>query len=366
MRDRAERHREADVLGHEFDLDLAEPDFAGERMVAAIAALRGIAERQQEAFVGARQVLQAQVAIGRKAQRLAREVADRRVGIDSRRGFDQTVAAENVGDARHRRRSGIRRRRLFGRRILGQLRIEQPMGVVEGRPEDLAARNILEGRGDPPANLHRAGVDRLGGAEPRQGGAKGAHQEDRLDHVAARLLDRQRRQFAVIQRAFGHDPIDAEAQLFGDLRQRHFRNVAIAAALMRQQPMGVLDGALASLDGDIHRYSPSSATSRVVRGIATTASSATSTTSTPRGNSVALIASRANRSSGAIVACNTAVPSMPGPRQFERQPFAQALDLQDQRGRPIGIFVGAEREAIERGKLGGIADQRETRRSRNR
>ena len=44
----------------------------------------------------------------------------------------------------------------------------------------------------------------------------------------------------------------ARRELPGDLVQRHLGNVAIAAALMRQQPMGVLDGALASLDGDIH------------------------------------------------------------------------------------------------------------------
>jgi hypothetical protein len=40
----------------------------------------------------------------------------------------------------------------------------------------------------------RAGVDRNAGAEAGQRGAIGAQQEDRLDQVAARLLDRQRRQ----------------------------------------------------------------------------------------------------------------------------------------------------------------------------
>ncbi len=110
----AERHREAELLGHELDLDLAEPDFAGEGMVAAIAALRRVAERQQEALVAARQVLQAQVAVGRKAQRLARQIADRRIGLRLRRRLDQTVAAEKIGHARHRRRrSAVRRRGRF-------------------------------------------------------------------------------------------------------------------------------------------------------------------------------------------------------------------------------------------------------------
>ena len=41
-------------------------------------------------------------------------------------------------------------------------------------------------------------------------------------------------------------------KLLGDLRQRELGNVAVAAPLMRQQPMGVLDGAFASFDGNIH------------------------------------------------------------------------------------------------------------------
>ena len=80
-RDRAERHGEADIFGQELDLDLAEADFAGEWMVAAVAALGRIAEREQKAFVGAREILQAQIAVGGKAQRLAREIADRRIRI---------------------------------------------------------------------------------------------------------------------------------------------------------------------------------------------------------------------------------------------------------------------------------------------
>ncbi len=126
------------------------------------------------------------------------------------------------------------------------------MGVIEGGPKNLATRNILEGGGNPSAHLHPASIDWFGRAEARQCGAKRPDQKDRLDHVAARLLDRERRKLAVIQRALCHDAIDAEAKLLGYLREREFRNIAIAAALMRQQTMGVLDGAFASLDGDIH------------------------------------------------------------------------------------------------------------------
>jgi hypothetical protein len=82
------------------------------------------------------------------------------------------------------------------------------MGVVESGTENLAARNILERRGNPATHLHPGGIDGFGGAEARQGGAKRADQKDRLDHVAARLLDGERREFAIVQRAFGHHAID--------------------------------------------------------------------------------------------------------------------------------------------------------------
>jgi hypothetical protein len=126
------------------------------------------------------------------------------------------------------------------------------MRVIEGRTKNLAARDILEGRGNPANDPHAAGIDRLGGTEPRQRGAEGADQEDRLDHVASRLLDGERRKLPVIERALAHDAVDGKAKLLGDLGKRHLRHIAIATALMREQPMGVLDGAFASLDGNVH------------------------------------------------------------------------------------------------------------------
>src|SRR5882672_7162107 len=193
------------------------------------------------------------------------------------------------------------------------------MGVVESRSKHLTTRNILEGRGDPAAYLHPSGIDRFGRAEARQSGAERAQQENRLDQVAARLLDREGCEFAIVQRPFGHHPVDTKAELFGYLGERNFGNIAIATTLVRQQPMGVLDGAFASLDGDIH-VQPPFAASRVVRGIATMVSSATSTTSMPRGNSVWLILSRSNRSAGWIAACKTVTPSIPGPRNSNAEP----------------------------------------------
>src|SRR5215510_11476091 len=49
-RDPSDRHRKAKLRWHKFQLDLANPDLTSEWMVAAITALRGIAERQQVAL----------------------------------------------------------------------------------------------------------------------------------------------------------------------------------------------------------------------------------------------------------------------------------------------------------------------------
>jgi hypothetical protein len=96
----------------------------------------------------------------------------------------------------------------------------------------------------------------FGYPEPRQGGAERAGQKDRLDQIAPRLLDRQRRKLAVVQRAFGHHPVDRQTHLLGNLRQRQLRHRGVAAPLMRQQPVCVFDGAFATLDRDIHSLGP--------------------------------------------------------------------------------------------------------------
>ncbi len=126
------------------------------------------------------------------------------------------------------------------------------MGVVEGRPQHLAAGNVLEGGRDTAGDLHGAGIDGLGGAEARQGGAEGAHEERRLDEIAARLLDGQGREVAVVERALGHDAVDGERQLLADLGGRDFGDGRIAAAVVGEEPVGIVDGAFATLDGDVH------------------------------------------------------------------------------------------------------------------
>ena len=101
----AERNGEAEVFDEQLDLDLAEADFADERMGAAVAPLGRIGEPEQEAFIAARQILQPRVAGRGEGERVAGDVGDRSV---RRRGFaiDQVVASDDVGDARRGRPSG--------------------------------------------------------------------------------------------------------------------------------------------------------------------------------------------------------------------------------------------------------------------
>src|SRR5215475_5490008 len=64
--DRPERNGKADLLGEEFDFDLAVTDLSGKGVIAAVATLGRIGERKQEALIAAREILQAQIAVGRK------------------------------------------------------------------------------------------------------------------------------------------------------------------------------------------------------------------------------------------------------------------------------------------------------------
>ena len=90
-------------------------------------------------------------------------------------------------------------------------------------------------------------------ADTGQGGAIGTDQENGLDQIATRLFDGQRRQIRVVERAFGHHPIHRQRQLMANLRDAQLGNVAGAAAFLCQPGMGIIDGALATLYGNIHQ-----------------------------------------------------------------------------------------------------------------
>src|SRR5216683_3220367 len=145
-------------------------------------------------------------------------------------------------------------------------------------------------------------------AEPRQRGAIGTHQEDRLDQITARLLDGECGEFAIIQRAFAHHAIDGERELLGNLVEAKLRHRWIAPAHRGQQRMGILDGALSALDGHIHQAC--SVAIRTERGSAASLVSAANMISTPRGNSPRLAPMRAAKSAGSGAANSARLPLM--------------------------------------------------------
>ena len=125
-------------------------------------------------------------------------------------------------------------------------------------------------------------VERLGIAEARQGGAIGAHQEDRLDQVALRLLDGERGEVAVVERALRHHPVDGEAELLVDLRDGEFRHARIAATRARRSSRWALAMAFSPpLTATYMAQAPSPM--RVERGRAASSVGEQKKTSTPRG-----------------------------------------------------------------------------------
>src|SRR3546814_3903515 len=62
------------------------------------------------------------------------------------------------------------------------------------------------------SDLHRRAVDRQRLTETRQRGAVGAQQEDRFHEIALGLLDGERGEVTVVERALGHHPVDGELQ----------------------------------------------------------------------------------------------------------------------------------------------------------
>ncbi len=83
--------------------------------------------------------------------------------------------------------------------ICGQLEIQQPVRVVECRPQHLPAGRILERGRYAPVAGHLVGIDRARTAKSRQCRAVGADQKNRLDQIATRLLDRQRGKVGIIK-----------------------------------------------------------------------------------------------------------------------------------------------------------------------
>jgi len=164
--------------------------------------------------------------------------------------------------------------------LRGEGEIQQAVGVVEGRPQELAARHILVDGGDAPGDGHACRLERQARGEARQGGAVGAQKEDCLHEIPRRLLDGESCEAPVIEPAFRHDTIDGEAKLALDLPEGELGRRRIATPVAGEQLVGGIDGGLAALDGYIHMPSR-----RMLRGRPHRRVPQVTKISTPRGKS---------------------------------------------------------------------------------
>jgi hypothetical protein len=100
-----------------------------------------------------------------------------------------------------------------------RLQIEQPLRVIPRATQQLTARDVAEGRRDPPHDSHLPSTDRQGIAEPRQCAAIGAHHERGFGHVTFGLPKGKGREVRGVEAAFAHHLIDGGAKLIPDLAQ---------------------------------------------------------------------------------------------------------------------------------------------------
>ncbi len=141
----------------------------------------------------------------------------------------------------------------LGREALGERGIEQAMGVVEGRPEDLAAGISL--KVDETRRCTCIAPVSTGSVAPKRGSVARKARTRKIASIRSprACLMASAASSRSYERAFGHDAVDAEAESCSEIWSSVTSGtLSVAAPLMRQQAVGVLDGALAALDGDIH------------------------------------------------------------------------------------------------------------------
>ena len=121
-----------------------------------------------------------------------------------------------------------------------QREVEQPPGIVARQPQHLTAGDIAIHRRNAPVHYHLAPRNRQAIAHTRQRGAVSAQQERRLQRVAFRLLERQRRQFLIADATLRHHPRQRQRQVPADLPQSQRVH---AARLVRRQSFRMLNRA---------------------------------------------------------------------------------------------------------------------------
>ena len=154
------------------------------------------------------------------------------------------------------------------------------MGVIVGGAKPLAAGDVFINGRNTALQAHLRRIHRLARREAGNRGAPGAQQKDGFDVIAAGLLQRQRRQLAIGDAAFGHHPVNGQVQLLLNLGDAQFGQFFIAPSSVFLQGMGGGDRLFAPFNGNVHQHT----STWVVRGMASRRSPQVRIRSMPSGN----------------------------------------------------------------------------------
>ena len=147
----------------------------------------------------------------------------------------------------------------FGRKLIHKLRtgsgglfsygrIEKPLRVVAGRPENLAAGDVPKRGGDAALDEHIAGGNHVGIVTAAQGSAISPQQKRRLEDVPFHLFQRQSGVLRGIKGAFAHYFVHQQAHLGADLLYFDRRGLTSQAVEFHQLG-GVGDGVFSTFYG---------------------------------------------------------------------------------------------------------------------
>ena len=137
----ADVHRKTQLFRHDFDVDIAAANFGGKRVVAPVATLGGVGQRQQIALVAAHQLLQAGRTRARVNRRRAGDVIRCAAGVRFR--LRQALFRQQAEDVRRRFLFGVRGTESWRLAVREQREVQQTMGVVVSRAKELTAGNVF-------------------------------------------------------------------------------------------------------------------------------------------------------------------------------------------------------------------------------
>ena len=181
--DLADLNRKSQLRNVHFYGDRTDTQLGDERMVARITPLRGIRHAKDKSLIPPCESLQSQGAARRKLQRAAGQI----VRYVRPCGFrlNQILAVKEPHDMGRLACIRLCFLHVTHFAIGGEFEIEQTVGIVECRPQNLATGRVLECSRHTAVTLHYGRVHGTRAAKTRQRGTVGADQKDRFDQITA-------------------------------------------------------------------------------------------------------------------------------------------------------------------------------------